>query len=655
MKLNEVLSVIGSERGFIIVKLERENLNLETLQMIPPGMEKIKQFSNINGIILYLENLKGPSFHDFNLYTQKEGLLSSYMDAGKNCLLSFESFNIPFGIYVENYASDMAVEFLLRAERLFCSPDAYINWRYFEIPIFPLFGTLSDFLNLWGIENSLKFFLDGKSFSIKDAFGGFEIPKDFLLEGFEKYFKDKDLNKESKNILWKKIRDYIYWKRKKRNLNLEISELSRELINLYLKDKLTKEEEEIYIRNYLLRERVQSRLKYLVMKEGLESSEVPEDIKIEESCIFLGFSSEGKEIYKRCLERDFKVRVLESNVDIFKNNFFPVPENKKLSISPYYYGMKRYPVILENISIKEEEKGEFIISLSEKYDIEGVLLVSLKTTNLKTIEKKYNHPTRILGYNIPPSLPKRDFVEIVKGARTSQESIKIASRFFYHLGYFPIIVSDKTGFLTYRIVSQILNEAFFLLEEGYPPSIIEEAFRIDGFQKGPLQLGDEIGFSILSSIAQINYLSLKGLPEVNRIFSVLAELERFEKRFPIKFFIYKNKKIFKENKKLLKHLGLKFKKDEIGEEEREEIYERFLITLLNASFNCIDSGVVDWLDKIDIAMSFMIGNASSNLPFIKHCDNLGWQHILSICNRLVSKFGERYSPSKGICELSSIT
>lgn len=654
MKLNEALSVSSFEKGFILIKLESKFLNLETLQLIPQGFEKIKQFSNVNGVVLCLEDLKGPSFHDFNLYTQKEGLLSNYIEAGKNCLLAFENFNLPLGIYIENFVSDMAVEFLLKVPFIFYSPGSHIKWNYYQVPIFPLFGTSGDFFNFWGLEESFKFFIEGKNFP-SASFPSFEIPKQFLMEGLEYYFKNfKNPEEKAKNLILKKVKDYVFWYKKRKKLKGEILNLSKDLVPLFLKDKLTKEEEEIYIRNYLLKENTQNRLKYLVMKEGLYNSEVPQEIETKKSFLLLGFSREGKDLVERGAKNNFKMRVLEDKIEVLKENLSLLPESKGFSFSTNYYGFKRYPIILENLFIKEEEKGEFINSLSEKFDIEGILLVSLKTLNLKTIEKKYNHPTRILGYNIPPALYGREFVEIIKGTKTSQESIKMASCFFSELGYFPIIVSDKPGFLTLRIVSQLLNEAFYLLEEGYPPFILEKAFKIEGFKKGPLQLGDEIGFSALSTIAQINSLSQKELPKVNKIFSVLAELERFEKRFPIKFFYYKNFQIYKENKKLIKHLGLKFSKKEVPEEKINEIFERFLICLLNASFNSIDFGVVDWLDKIDLALSFVMGNCLSNLPVIKHCDNLGWQHILSISQKLVSKYGERYSPSRGIQELSSI-
>lgn len=654
MKLNESISVSSSDKGIFILKLESLQLNLEALLSIPAGLEKIKQFSNVNGVLLFIEKLKGPSFHDFNLYIQKEGLLANYIDAGKNCILSFSNFSVPFGIYVAEIVEDMAIEFLLEVPKLFFSPKAYLKWNYFEIPIFPLFGSIKKFFDFLGLEKAFKIFVNGNCFYLKSILNGMTIPKYFLMEGLEYYFKKgNEIEIKEKNYFKKKLQDYFFWKRYKNSLKDDFYELSQNIVSLYLKDKLSQEDEEIFQRNYLLKEKVQNKLKYLLTKEELYNQEVLKETNFKKSFLALGFSKDGKNLIQRALQKNFKIRIVEKNPDILKENLSSIPKNKKYSISTEYYGFERYPIIFENLSCKEEEKVEIIGFLSSSFEMDGIFLVSLKTTNLKSIEKRFSHPTRILGYYIPPALLKNDFVEIIKGSRTSQESVKIASKFFSSLGYFPIVVSDKPGFLTLRIISYLLNEAFYLLEEGFPPQILEKAFKIYGFKKGPLQLGDEIGFSILSNIVQINSLSSKEFPPVNRIFSVLAELERFEKRFPIKFFSYKNNKIYKENKRLIKHLGLKFSKKEISYEEFEELSERFLISFLNISFNSIETGVVDWADKVDLALSFVIGTASSNLGIIKHCENLGWQHIIGISNRLISKYGIKYSPCKSIQDLTS--
>lgn len=654
MKLNESISVLSSEKSFFILKLESLQLNLETLLSIPAGLEKIKQFSNVNAVVLFIEKLKGPSFHDFNLYIQKEGLLANYIDAGKNCISSFNNFSVPFGIYVEELVEDMAIEFLLSVPKLSFSPKAYLKWNYFEIPIFPLFGNIKKSMDHFGLEKTFKIFINGNCFYLKNILNGMTIPKHFLMEGLEYYFKKgNEIEIKEKNYFKKKLQDYFFWKRYKNSLKDDFFELSQNIVSLYLKDKLSQEDEEIFQRNYLLKEKVQNKLKYLLTKEELCIQEVLKEMNFKKSFLVLGFSKDGNNLIQRALQKSFRTRIVEKNPNILKENLSSIPENKKYSISIEYYGFEKYPIIFENLSCKEEEKVEIISSLSSSFEIPGIFLVSLKTINLKSIEKRFSHPTRILGYYIPPALPKNDFVEIIKGSRTSQESIRIASKFFSSLGYFPIVVSDKPGFLTLRIISYLLNEAFYLLEEGFPPQILEKAFKIYGFKKGPLQLGDEIGFSILSNIAQINSLSSKEFPSVNRIFSVLAELERFEKRFPIKFFSYKNNEIYKENKKLIKHLGLKFSKIEISNEEFEELSERLLISFLNICFNSIETGVVDWADKIDIALSFVIGPASSNLGIIKHCENLGWHHIIGISNGLISKYGSKYSPCKSIQDLSS--
>ncbi len=654
MKLNEAMSVLSYEKGFLIVNIESESLSLETLQSIPLGLEKIKQFKNVNGVVLYIEKIKGPSFHDFNLYIQKEGLLSNYIDAGKNCLLSFKNFELPFGIYIEKFASDMVIEFLIEIPKLFFSPKAILVWNYSQIPLFPLFGNIKKFFNKFGIERSFEIFLKGKKFHPKDLFEGLEIPNYFLLEGLEKYFKRALEEKNiEKNIYLKKFRDYIFWKKYRKNLKDEVLDLVENVVSLYFKDKLSPEEEEISQRNYLLKEMVQNKIRYLLMKEELFNMEVLENIKVEKKFLCLGFSGEGIQIIKKGLNEGFKVRIVEKDCNISRKNLPYIVEEGIFSLAKDYYGFENYPVIVENLCCKEEEKTEIINYLSNNFNIEGTLLVSLKTTSLKSVEKRYNHPTRILGYNIPICLKENDLVEIIKGSRTSQESLKIACKFFSSLGYYPLVVSDKPGFLVLRILSFLLNEVFYLLEEGWQPEAIEKAFKFYGFKKGPLQLGDEIGFSVLSNIVQVNSLSSKEFSPVNRIFSILAELEKFEKRFPIKFFYYKNGEIYKENKKLIKHLGLKFGKDLKSDEEFYELSERFLINLLNISFNSIEQGVVDWADKVDLALSFVIGKTSSNLGLIKHADNLGWQHILGLTQKLSAKYGSKYFACKSILEMTS--
>ncbi len=653
MKLNEVLSVESSEKGLFILKLENPCLNLETLQQIPLGLEKIKHFNNINGIVLYAEKLLGPSFHDFNLYIQKEELLTNYIDSGESCISSFKNLPLPFCVYIEKYIQDTPIEFLLEIPRVSFSKKAVLKWNYSQLPIFPIFGTLGKFLDKFGIKKFIEIFIKGENFYLSNLISGRVIPQNFFLEGILDFLKKSPKIKEKKeSVIIKKAKDLFEWKKMKKFLELEVFNFLEEILSLYFKEKLTRENEEILIRNYFKREKIQNKLKYLMAQEEIYKNEVLEGVPKIKKFLSLGLSLRGIEILERGLKKKIIIKIIEENPEILKENLKLLPKDKFFSFATRYYGFARYPLIFENLNLKEEGKNEKINSIINEYDINSILIVSLKTTNLKTIEKKYPHPTKILGYHIPKYLPEKPFVEIIKGSRTSQESLKIVCKFFASLGYFPIVVNDKPGFLVLRILSEILNEAFYLLEEGFPPSILEKSFKTHGFLKGPFQLGDENGFSDLSNVAQILSLTNKDFP-VNKIFSILAELEKFERRFPIKFYLYKGGKILKENKKLLKHLGLKFKKIDYSNEVINEISERFLVRLVNSSFLAIEGEVVEWHDKVDLALSFLMGTFSSNLGILKHCDYLGWNYILNIMNKLSSKYGQRYQPCKSIIELCS--
>lgn len=650
MRLNEILSIEKAERGFFLIKLESETLNLETLQLIPQGLEKVKQFSNVNGVLLKVDKLKGPSFHDFNLYTQKEGLLGSYLDSGKFCIQYFKNLPFPFGFYIKNFIMDMGIELLINVPHVFFSPKAYIKWNYFEIPILPLFGNIKNFFKYFGLEKTFEIFLRGKTFYLKEIFNVLPIPEIFLIESLENFFKIK-FERKTESFLGK-LKEKFLWIKLKKGLDNDSKELLAKIVSLYLKNKLSQEDEEIIQREYLLKESIQNKIKYLIGKEEVKNLEVSEEIKIPGKVLILGLKEENLDFIKKTMEKGFEVKIIEGNEDLLEKSLIKIEKNCPFSFSLKYYGLLNYPIVIENLNIKEEEKAEIINNLCSNFNINGIFLTSLKVSVLKSIEKRYEHPTKIVGYHIPKALPGKDFVEIIKGSRTSQETLKIVSKFFYSIGYFPIVVLDKPGFLVLRIVSGLLNESFYLLEEGFSPIFIENAFKSIGFKRGPFQLGDEFGYSAVSNVAHLLSLLSKDFYKPNKYFSILAELEKFEKRFQIKFFLYKNGNPYSENKKLLKHLGIKPKKHLENSEIFYEVSERLHCCLLNLSFNAIEQGVIDWTDKVDLALSFIMGTPSSGLGVIKNGNWLGWPHILGIMNKLKSKYGERYNPSKSIIELA---
>jgi 3-hydroxybutyryl-CoA dehydrogenase len=101
-------------------------------------------------------------------------------------------------------------------------------------------------------------------------------------------------------------------------------------------------------------------------------------------------------------------------------------------------------------------------------------------------------------------VPTMDLVEIVRGLQTSDRTHDAVDALAEQLGKTPITVKNSPGFVVYRILLPMLNEAFFVLaEDEVDPTHVDDAMKLGGNQPiGPLALADLIGLDVLLSVMQ---------------------------------------------------------------------------------------------------------------------------------------------------------
>jgi 3-hydroxybutyryl-CoA dehydrogenase len=104
-------------------------------------------------------------------------------------------------------------------------------------------------------------------------------------------------------------------------------------------------------------------------------------------------------------------------------------------------------------------------------------------------------------------VPMMSLVEVVRGMRTSDETVSAVQSFAQALGKTPIEVMDRPGFVVNRVLFPMINEAVFALSEG-----VSDAEGIDACMKGgcnhpmgPLELADLVGLDVVHAILQSLY------------------------------------------------------------------------------------------------------------------------------------------------------
>jgi len=165
---------------------------------------------------------------------------------------------------------------------------------------------------------------------------------------------------------------------------------------------------------------------------------------------------------------------------------------------------------IENLSIKQD----LFRRLGQILEPPKILATNTSSLSVESIVAPVKHVERTLGLHFFNPAPLMRLVEIVRAAKTSEETLKLGSDFSRRLGKTPVSCKDTPGFIVNRVARPFYLAGMRLLERGAgEPADIDAAVRTQGgFRMGPLELMDLIGLDVNLSISQVIYEAL-GRPE----------------------------------------------------------------------------------------------------------------------------------------------
>lgn len=116
-------------------------------------------------------------------------------------------------------------------------------------------------------------------------------------------------------------------------------------------------------------------------------------------------------------------------------------------------------------------------------------------------------PHEVVGTHFmnPPYLIRT--VEVIRGARTAEDTMHALNRSLSALGQDPIVVKDAPGFVTSRVLHPMINDAARIVQEGTASvesvdTLMENCL---GHRTGPLRTADLIGIDNLVDSLNVLY------------------------------------------------------------------------------------------------------------------------------------------------------
>lgn len=157
-------------------------------------------------------------------------------------------------------------------------------------------------------------------------------------------------------------------------------------------------------------------------------------------------------------------------------------------------------VVVEAVFEKIEVKREIFAALDRLVKDETILASNTSAIPITKIAAATQRPDRVVGTHFFSPVPMMGLCELVRGHKTSDETLAVAREFAESAGKTCIVVNrDVAGFVTTRLISALVVEAAKLHESGVASAEdIDTACRLGfGHAMGPLATADLTGVDIL--------------------------------------------------------------------------------------------------------------------------------------------------------------
>ncbi|MCD6432343.1 3-hydroxybutyryl-CoA dehydrogenase [Candidatus Bathyarchaeota archaeon] len=211
------------------------------------------------------------------------------------------------------------------------------------------------------------------------------------------------------------------------------------------------------------------------------------------------FLDNGMQMIKKSLQKfQSKGQLTETQVNETLGRIHPTLDLKE-AVSNVDLVVEAVP---ENVELKKATFKEV-----DMYAMPHTIIASnTSSISITELGSATNRPEKVCGMHFfnPPQLMK--LVEVVRGAKTSDETIQTVLDVAHKMGKETVLVKkDSPGFIVNRILTPALNEAVALYWEGVADrDDIDKAVKLGlNWPMGPLLLIDYIGADTTLAISEV--------------------------------------------------------------------------------------------------------------------------------------------------------
>ena len=353
-------------------------------------------------------------------------------------------------------------------------------------------------------------------------------------------------------------------------------------------------------------------------------------------------ATKGLQNIYQILEKSFKKGFITSQelVDI----------KSRIEISHDYEMLKNKKIVIEAIYEDLDIKTKALKTAEEYMNPNGFLASNTSTIPISILASKLKDPQKFIGLHFFSPVHKMKLVEVIKGQKTSSETLNHALSFASQIGKTSIVVNDSPGFYTTRVFVKYPFEGMAMLSEGIKATSIENAGKKAGYPVGPLALSDEVNIALIGRIRKqiLKYDKKNSVGPWDKVIELMvSNLNREGRSGNGGFYEYPKN----EKKHIWRNLENHFpvSTTEIPE---NDIIDRLLFTQIIEAISCYEKNIITSIQDANIGSILGLGFPSDSGGILQFVNNYGVQKFRDRSLQLADQYGKRFTPPKLLNEMA---
>lgn len=294
--------------------------------------------------------------------------------------------------------------------------------------------------------------------------------------------------------------------------------------------------------------------------------------------------------------------------------------------------------VFETMAIKKEVFGTL-----DKVCKQGAILASnTSTLDIDAIAACTNRPQDVIGLHFFAPANVMSLLEIVRGAKTSNEVIATSMAMAKTIRKMGVLVRVCFGFVGNRMFFPYVREAQRMMLEGVPPERIDRVAFDWGMAMGPHGVSDLSGLDVLHKVNK-EWAEKPADPTYCRMIDVLVEKGRYGQKTGAGIYRYEGRNAVPDAEvtALTKAEAAALNVPQI-EVSDEEIIERLLFAMINEGALILEEGIAYRSSDIDIVFCHGYGMPRYRGGPMQYGDSVGLDKVVAAMAKYAKRYGDLY-------------